>query len=419
MDDLLKAYAKKRQDEAGAPLEMHPATRRLLQAEVAKLRPQSPQSNAQGKSWFATWLAFGPRLVWAMPVVVVLGLGVWVFRRPAVEPEQAVFFAKNEAPAAPVVMDERRAVALNDESSSLTVAPQPSLQLGLERAGQPASAPAGQMMLAESLGKQVALQKEKAALAFNAPLPTSAPASAANEPVKLTAKDSYADAKVLADKMPGLEFKSSNEPQKPQLVLAVEQGAVALQSRGAATAVKKADTSDRASFTQQAQPAQDGLSAQAATYNYRQDAKAGGSVLLQFDVMQSGDRLQLVDADGSVYEGQVETQTGVATSNAAGSTVNVAAQNNLPLQRANVQQNQNAVGGLVRREADAPMRYYNFRVSGTNRTLRQPVVVEGLALDGATNMLAAPYLPASRRIQGRLRIGATNEQSLDAIRSVK
>lgn len=41
MDDLLKAYAKKRRDEAGAPMAMHPATRRLLQSEVAKLKPAS------------------------------------------------------------------------------------------------------------------------------------------------------------------------------------------------------------------------------------------------------------------------------------------------------------------------------------------------------------------------------------------
>ena len=39
IEELLKAYAKKRQEEAGAPFEMHPATRKLLQGEVARRQP--------------------------------------------------------------------------------------------------------------------------------------------------------------------------------------------------------------------------------------------------------------------------------------------------------------------------------------------------------------------------------------------
>src|SRR5215212_3736914 len=39
IEELLKAYGKKRQEELHAPLELHPATRKMLQGEVAKLRP--------------------------------------------------------------------------------------------------------------------------------------------------------------------------------------------------------------------------------------------------------------------------------------------------------------------------------------------------------------------------------------------
>jgi len=74
MDDLLKAYAKKRRDEAGEPLEMHPATRRLLQAEAAKLRPKAPE---QSKSWFSLLLMFWPRYAFAAALFVVLGLVTW------------------------------------------------------------------------------------------------------------------------------------------------------------------------------------------------------------------------------------------------------------------------------------------------------------------------------------------------------
>ena len=47
IEKTLRAYAKKRREEAGAPAEMHPATRRLLQGEVARLR-----GKAQDKSGF-------------------------------------------------------------------------------------------------------------------------------------------------------------------------------------------------------------------------------------------------------------------------------------------------------------------------------------------------------------------------------
>ncbi len=95
MDDLLKTYAKKRRDEAGAPFEMHPATRRLLQAEAAKQRPKTPDRSG---SWFGAMLAFWPRLAVAASLVAVIGVTVWMFREPGQTPG-AMEFAKHEAPA--------------------------------------------------------------------------------------------------------------------------------------------------------------------------------------------------------------------------------------------------------------------------------------------------------------------------------
>src|SRR5690349_22070501 len=74
MDDLLKSYAKKRQEEAGAPAEMHPATRRLLQAEIAKLRPEP---SAPRVPWWQNLLTLWPRLAFASGVFVALGLATW------------------------------------------------------------------------------------------------------------------------------------------------------------------------------------------------------------------------------------------------------------------------------------------------------------------------------------------------------
>ena len=96
MDDLLKAYAKKRRDEAGEPLEMHPATRRLLQAEAAKLQPKAPE---QSKSWFSPLLMFWPRYAFAAALFAVLGLVTWSFFQFDDHPQQmALLDSKQNVP---------------------------------------------------------------------------------------------------------------------------------------------------------------------------------------------------------------------------------------------------------------------------------------------------------------------------------
>ena len=67
IEKLLRASAKKRRDEAGAPKELHPATRRLLQAEVARRSRKADEGN-----FFLTLNAlFRRKLVFALCVVAV------------------------------------------------------------------------------------------------------------------------------------------------------------------------------------------------------------------------------------------------------------------------------------------------------------------------------------------------------------
>ena len=74
MDDLLRTYARKRREDAGESLEMHPATRRLLQAEAAKLRPS--ETTPQRTLW--TWLFVRwPRVAFAVGLLVLLAVAVW------------------------------------------------------------------------------------------------------------------------------------------------------------------------------------------------------------------------------------------------------------------------------------------------------------------------------------------------------
>lgn len=74
IEELLRAYAAKRREELGAPLDLHPATRRLLQAEVARLHPRQAAVPA---TWWNALAALWPRLAFAAGVLAVLGVCLW------------------------------------------------------------------------------------------------------------------------------------------------------------------------------------------------------------------------------------------------------------------------------------------------------------------------------------------------------
>ena len=76
IEKLLRVFAKKRRDQAGHPLEMHPATRRLLQSEVARRASKEPEPSvfAQLLGWVRQRPAFG------LSLVIVGVIGAFVIR---------------------------------------------------------------------------------------------------------------------------------------------------------------------------------------------------------------------------------------------------------------------------------------------------------------------------------------------------
>src|SRR6266446_2202503 len=65
IERLLRACAKKRRNEAGAPPELHPATRRLLQGEVAR---RYARNRREPRSWPELLAALWRRLVWVFAI---------------------------------------------------------------------------------------------------------------------------------------------------------------------------------------------------------------------------------------------------------------------------------------------------------------------------------------------------------------
>src|SRR5512135_1480522 len=69
IEKLLRDRARERAGQAGGAFEMHPATRRLLQGEVAR---QFPRAAANG-SWLSKlFLNSGPKLAWGAALASVL-----------------------------------------------------------------------------------------------------------------------------------------------------------------------------------------------------------------------------------------------------------------------------------------------------------------------------------------------------------
>src|SRR5262245_60687962 len=101
MEELLKAYARKRRQDAGAPLELRPATRQLLQAEVKRSRP--PPARPAGSRW-TMLAALWPRVAFATVLFAGLGLVGWGILRSQhsarlAKSERALTLAKQETPA--------------------------------------------------------------------------------------------------------------------------------------------------------------------------------------------------------------------------------------------------------------------------------------------------------------------------------
>jgi len=100
IEELLHAYSRKRREDAAAPLEVHPATRRMLQGEVARQAKSGGASSASPRPWWKTLLLIGPKYAGAVGMFAILALGVWVITQQDNESRRGDEVASQRAPAA-------------------------------------------------------------------------------------------------------------------------------------------------------------------------------------------------------------------------------------------------------------------------------------------------------------------------------
>jgi hypothetical protein len=452
-----------------------------LQAEAAKLRPKAPERKG---SWFNAMLAFWPRYALAMTVFVVMGVGAWSLFRfeeqskeialldarqdaPRPEPARSLAAEQKESGARPyreTVGEEReslqrRAAGPAPAETKVDLSDETSVRLKAVADESKAKRDTTSLAANEALQKNLALNRPApAAPPASTPVPAPMPAPASRSEVAVTRSFAVTDAKDKGalepvqpadnySKLPQLQAGSTgSKPQSALSFRATEADAVARQnslspvvtgtavSSGGVPSQAAAATSTDRFYSRPGAVAQTSQGATQARNRFSQVQSIGrampgqtgtaASVLAEFDFEQTGNRVRVVDADGSVYDGLIEDAV-KADDNSKERARRDAAQT-VEVRKAVTKQT--VLSESV--PTDAPA--WNFRASGTNRTLQQAVTINGVFYANSTNLggpaaqtrgalqttlqQANATLPPAQRIQGRVQVGTGAETQLDAVR---
>lgn len=431
IEKLLRRYAKKRRDDsAAAGLEIHPATRRMLQGEVSRQFPKPAAGETKPAPGVKSWW---PRLVWALPIVVVLGVGVWAIVESQRSRQGVGDLAKIEsAPTA-----QRESLARNEALA------QPVGGAGLSNEIAPATLAYADASRAKDTTSTFGLEEEKLksdrarALALNTPAPSvnadAAPvpeianldkaiqekAATGRDALERLARDARADKSrdlTLATRRAPAEEAAGTAGEKLGTVRALpatsteDLGAVrSFGGKAGSVAPNLAGTSLSVAPPSAAAPSLS-LSAKSPPTTVEYDraqvapptvvqkfvqttavitpgslAKKSAEpprVLDAFQVEQTGNQLRVIDSDGSSYDGSIQFATAEALSDAVDETKRTGDFNS----KARLAVQQSFREGAS--ESQGGQNYF-FRVTGTNRTLQQSVAFTGNLLV-LTNALPAP-----------------------------
>ncbi len=248
IEKLLRAYARKRRADAGDPLKLHPANRRLLQGEVARRKPRPDDEEAS----VTLWELFRQR--WAL----FAGFALVVF-----------FGAALFLPALTSSKKKAQAVMAMNSLREIPEPTNPELPLLAEADGS-------------ARGKIAATP---------AAITVASGTAAAAPPASGLAKseNNHGESK-LADL--GSAAASAGSPMADQL------------DKDFKTQTKSDQFASAAAQNYNS-------SAQNSFKNTATLAKTA-AVLANFQVQQNGDAIRVVDADGSVYDGALQPENALA-----------------------------------------------------------------------------------------------------------
>ncbi|MDB6111696.1 MAG: hypothetical protein JWR69_3446 [Pedosphaera sp.] len=417
IEKTLKAYAEKRREQSGAPLELHAATRRLLQGEAARLGAEPP---LRPISWWGFLSALRPSFA-SISIFVVLGCVCVSMLLPALSKAKRKS-ARTMAAAASHGLDSVSADKLtvsNVGELAYSPLPQPVDRVQREVAGERKTGVLAKDLAERSLGikpdtgsLQDEMMKNKAD-GYTAMPAAPAPSEVAARRYRSEESDLGAKAETAAglpqvktlnggidSTTPRLDIgwdvntaglvgalgvASKQGPGEAGIGSNVAWGAVVAQNAPApvssafndAEALNLSNAAGSAgSATQQFTRVQNGASNQNASGGAGYD----NALLNSFRVEQKGDQMRIIDADGSSYSGFLQNADSVKRRQSGDFDQSVAA-NNLKQQVTNTLKLTEAAKAT--NAEPAVNQNYFFRVTGVNRSLNQSVLFSGtLATEG-------------------------------------
>jgi hypothetical protein len=481
IEKLLRQAAQARRTQAGAPQELHPATRRMLQGELA--RKYAAGARRERRSFFELFM---PRLAWGAALIVGLGLAASLMLPRKNAPQQEMFFAKNDrvtmvatdnesraravvpsekvAPAAPrpdssaladadslrVAQAERDKDSLNVERRRAESGRTPSLALN-EPAAATATHPkgeaegiAGQSNETQShtgtVGGSLAREKQKEQLAetYTAVAPAQTPATE-EKMVQRRFGLAQPSQPALAPAAPGAAgvtpssvLKLGDETSKTELAYKslsqqtttnASSLGVQLKTAAAADGAKRSPAPIVQATQQFVQVASPNKTAELADKR-----SATKPILFSFELQQLGREVRIIDSDGSVYSGSFQPAEVFSYLESP------------PSEKAAVTRSLQTTEALSQRKdafADSKLQTdmsYAFKVVGTNQTLKQIVTFTGQVLAPTNalslvapagtvngNRVARPELNPlplqNSRVAGKALIGTNQEIEVNAIPS--
>jgi hypothetical protein len=438
IEKLLRAFAKKRREQAGDPAALRPAARQRLQQEISR---RSAAKSAGGflANLFST---FQPRLAFALCSLAILVIGGWLLlplltgRKPptlaAANTMSAKTSSKEKVATPPTLAPPPETTpALASDKDSRTA----DASVAALTPAQPSEAPANSPTISSTIGsaKQVNMAENGVAQTNSITGITVASApSPARQAFKTesVAADSFSGASTLNKDVADHAVQPTPAPVKPAPVTApilAESDQVKkleTQKQPAPPAATSAAFYNLAKVKATAE-----LPVASQNFNRMEPAADGkralgllsvpAPVLASFRLEQNGNDLRVVDADGSVYTGvmQMAREEIPAATFSAPPKIKPSAPPPVKASTPSAAQN------------------YYFTVAGTNRNLNQNVVFSGNLIP-FTNTLhprsnvggfggampaarAAPAMPepwslSNSRISGKAVIGNEKEIEVNA-----
>lgn len=422
IEQLLREHAERRRTEAGAPLELHPATRRLLLGEVARLFPRL----GGRRPWHHFKTRLWPRFSFAFTSLAIFTLVGWAVVRfwnelpgvgdVAVRETQLPTMAggtgggKNSGASAPVSMakngprdDDGVFELAADGLRPVTGAAKPvPLDILAAQAGEGVKNPAARsgdqpladLAMARKVGKDGDSAGANVTLGFTGP--------AAPPSVAIAARGAAAGGPAS----PGTSIVTGNlapVPNNPAgQIPTVSYGNGAARLDDAAPPALKAKAESKLEavavptspvvgayyFAAVSEPRDKQAVApnrfhRAAAEKSEADAKDARdtSVLSSFEVRRDAANIRIIDADGSAYEGQI-----VGKGDLPVPVESFQKPTGTGVVRQELHKEMPKAGGASGASATVPQNW-SFRASGTNRTLNQLVTVTG-SMSGFTDVSA-------------------------------